>query len=1210
MADRLLVDFGTDGRVLAQIWPDGGDPQIVGEPIEVVWPLDETATEELRWYLEDYLRAPYGAFAERGEAIAAGLRDWGRMVFAALFEQAPVRDALDALKVTSSRIEVVLRAANAGWLGLPWELMWDAGPVPLALDGVGIDRSISTATLRNTFNAEGVRLRVLMVIARPRGTDDVDYQMIARPLMSRLEAVRGRVELVVLRPPTLDRLEQVLAQAMTDGAPFQVVHFDGHGMLIHRRGGEGVHLPALNGGGAEGVLVFEELDGRPDHVTADVVAQVLAAARIPLVVLNACKSGAVGKQIEAAVATRLLAGGALSVVAMAYTVHAVAAAEFMTAFYERLFAGESVSQAVTAGRARLARKNLRPSPKGLMPLADWLVPVHYVQREVRFTGLARVRDTRLASLDDALDELRNNKDRLDDADVLAAEGPFVDRGGLFYTLETASRTQKVIVLHGTGGTGKTELAKAFGRWWRDTDGVDDPALVLWHSFEPGIATFGLDSVLASIGLSVFGPDFALLDPAGRQAVVTSLLRKKRCLLIWDNFETVASMPALGTAHPPLDEAEQRRLNTFLYDLRTAASTVIITSRSREAWLGHRVRHVEVLGLTESEAVLLADQLLGPYPNSRPRRNHPAFPRLMHWLDGHPLSMRLVLPHLDTTDPHTLLDGLQGTGALPDDLGNRTNSLSASITYSFKLLDDKVATALTAISLLHRVAVADVLAIFSSLPEVPQQFADLDAREWDRILAYAVRVGLLTSLGGGLYRIHPALPHYLAGWWRADKPNSDYNRQHSAALQAIAEAHAIFGDWLLSQIQGGDAQVAYTIIDWQRHTMGTMLSHTLATHRWAQARAIVEPLDHYWARSGLSGESAAWIDRIRSAVENPDGTPPALDSEAGVLWAFAIGQEAVHHYTARRLDKAEQIHRQILVAVGHLPDTDYQKSVLSVAYHHLSMIAEEQGDYDQAENWCQQSLAISKQLGDQPKTAMIYDQLGNIAASRREYDRAEIWYQHSLPINEQLGDQPRMAITYHQLGINAHKHGDHDRAEIWYQHSLAISEQIGHRPNLANTYHQLGNTSASRRDYDQAEYWYKRSLTINEELGNRRDTASTYHQLGYIADARADYGQAEDWYKRSLTINEELGNRSGKALVLAQLGLLAEERHDFVSALQWTIRSVSVFDHFPHPATGTAPHDLKRQAAALGVSQVEQAWNDVTGNPLPDQVRAYLTTPET
>ena len=199
----------------------------------------------------------------------------------------------------------------------------------------------------------------------------------------------------MLRPPTLDALAETLAEAAAAGEPFQVVHFDGHGVLgaAGRRGGRAVDL---RGPAPEGVLVFEKPDGGPDQVPASRVAQVLAAARVPVVVLNACQSGAVGKDLEAAVATRLLGAGIASVVAMAYSVYAVAAAEFMAAFYERLFAGETVTAAVTAGRQRMYQRNRRPSPKGDLPLADWVVPVHYLRRDVSFPQARTARASRLA----------------------------------------------------------------------------------------------------------------------------------------------------------------------------------------------------------------------------------------------------------------------------------------------------------------------------------------------------------------------------------------------------------------------------------------------------------------------------------------------------------------------------------------------------------------------------------------------------------------------------------------------------------------------------------------------------------------------------------------------------------------------------------------------------------------------------------------------
>jgi hypothetical protein len=332
-------------------------------------------------------------------------------------------------------MQVVVRSGEAPLLGLPWELMRDPDrSLPLALDAgvAGIDRALASAELGASFEVAGGRLRVLIVISRPA----------------------GRADVVVLRPPTLDALEHALAEAAAAGEQFQVVHFDGHGVLVGRRGA-GAGAPRMyHDPEAEGMLVFQADDGGRDLVPTSRVAQVLESARVPVVVLNACQSGAVGKQLEAAVATRLLRGGAASVVAMAYSVYAVAAAEFMAAFYERLFAGDTVSAAVTAGRQRLFRHDRRPSPKGDLPLADWVVPVHYLRREVRFPGLVTARPAGAPSLEEALDQLAGAGSG-SAGGALAPVGVFTGRDGLFYELEAPARLQKVVILQGPAGTGKT-----------------------------------------------------------------------------------------------------------------------------------------------------------------------------------------------------------------------------------------------------------------------------------------------------------------------------------------------------------------------------------------------------------------------------------------------------------------------------------------------------------------------------------------------------------------------------------------------------------------------------------------------------------------------------------------------------------------------------------------------------------------------------------
>jgi tetratricopeptide (TPR) repeat protein len=524
--------------------------------------------------------------------------------------------------------------------------------------------------------------------------------------------------------------------------------------------------------------------------------------------------------------------------------------------------------------------------------------------------------------------------------------------------------------------------------------------------------------------------------------------------------------------------------------------------------------------------------------------------------------------------------------------------------------------------------------------VPGRFAGISRDEWSAVLADAARVGLLTGLGAGMYQVHPALPGYLAAGWHAEDPGG-YDREREVCEQALCAACAAFSRWLTSQIASGDAALAYTLLGLQRRTLGAMLGHALDHRAWADASRIVRAMDEYWDTRGLGAEAEAWADRILDATARPGQAPP---QPARSLWLYTTIHQATQQQNP---DQAAQAYRRALAYLQDQPATDWTRSSIAViyhqlgstaylrmrldeaedwyrkslaikeelgnrlgmalTYHQLGMVAQARGRLDEAEDWYRESLAIEEELGDRPSMALSYHQLGITAQDRWRLDEAEDWYRKSLAINEELGNRPVVALTYGQLGNTALDRGRLDEADGWSRKSLAISEELGDRPRMALSYHQLGMVAQARGRLDEADGWYRKSLAIKEELGDRPGTASSYHQLGMVAQARGRLDKAEDWYRESLAIEEELGNRPGMALSYAQLGLLAEDRAQVSLALTWNIRCVTLFDEFPSSLTGTGPSALARLTCQLGMPALEEAWRQVTGQPVPQPVRDYVAS---
>jgi hypothetical protein len=670
--NRLRVRH--QGENIELSWRRGNEDDRAAPAVRFEHPFTTEVLEDVRWYLEDYLKFPYGLEPDKAGRIEQKFQAWGESLYNLVFRSSEEgrRFVQEATRAGLDNCELAISSDDPAVLNLPWELLYSPDDrsylAPLL---AGMYRSLSGQPVRADLGTMPEdRLNILLVIARPYGDRDIDFHTIARPMLEALDPIRNQVNLKVLRPPSFEQLERELNARK---GFYHIVHFDGHGSFDPNS--QGWHHTL--GSTGQGVLVFEQADGTAEIVTAAQLAQNLADCRVPIFVLNACKSGQAGADPFSSVATRLISMGAKGVVAMAYSVYAEAAKYLIGRLYEQLVSGDSLSSALAAGRRQILNQPQRPSPKGLLPLQDWMVPVLYQQES--YTPFPHRTNTKsLAEIVGEVAAVIPESATPIDLPEAGAYG-FVGRDNEILRLERAFRQDRVVLLKGMGGTGKTELAIGFGRWLESTQGRTEG--IFFTSFEQGAT---LNNVIDQIGRALMGDRFAAISFEQQRNGVLKYLQTNPCLLIWDNFEPVAGFPAGN--EPLLTQAERLELQQWLKELRGGQSWVLITSRREESWLDCGYRLEPLGGLSMTDAADLTAKILRSVGVKR-ETLPPEYLELLKLLGGHPLSLRAILPQLKHHSPTELIGALrQGLDTFQGaDEEGRDRSLTVSLDYSFSKL---------------------------------------------------------------------------------------------------------------------------------------------------------------------------------------------------------------------------------------------------------------------------------------------------------------------------------------------------------------------------------------------------------------------------------------------------------------------------------------------------------------------------------------------
>ena len=628
----------------------------------------------------------------------------------------------------------------------------------------------------------------------------------------------------------------------------------------------------------------------------------------------------------------------------------------------------------------------------------------------------------------------------------------------------------------------------------------------------------------------FGTDFSRLADEEQWQYLVGYLHERPCLLVWDNFETVAGYPE--GAQPLATEKERETLSKFVKALRSGKSRVLITTRKQnEDWLGIALELIELGGLTRGDAGLLAKEILktvGRKPEEY--RQDPQYSELIKLLRGHPRSLEVVLPHLRSRSPQELIDAIQHR---VDDLGDSLED--ASLTYAFQQLSEKAQKHLPFLGLfVSHVLVATLEYFMLAGGEQERAYLELmgetiDATEWIAVLGEATSCGLLSSLLPRAYGIHPTMPAFLRrqlvsriGDEGLKGLDVEFMRSYAALA---AEANR--------RLEAGAYEVI-AAIDVEEPNFLRALRLAEAHEDWSAAQSIVSVLAKLYGDRGRTQEWDALGERVQRSVGCD--APSASDRSRAALWLYLLGRRANRALDRQQLSVAEAA---VLTGLGYLASLDEPEAEerMAVGYHQLGIIAQERNRYNEAEGWFRKAMEIRERLGLEASAAEDYFHLGRIAQAERRFEDAWEWYSKAHDVFKRHRLEREAARADHQLGRISEERMDLDDAERRYRNALSKSMALGLEGEAAYEHHHLGAVALKRKALDRAERSFRRSLEIRERLRLDRDAASDYHFLGIIAQEKGRLDKADEWYGKALEKVEMFEEPILQVSTLAQLGML-------------------------------------------------------------------------
>lgn len=498
------------------------------------------------------------------------------------------------------------------------------------------------------------------------------------------------------------------------------------------------------------------------------------------------------------------------------------------------------------------------------------------------------------------------------------------------------------------------------------------------------------------------------------------------------------------------------------------------------------------------------------------------------LDGIPLALELAAARLNILSLPQILERLdQRLQLLRQTLygvSPQQQSLVASLDWSYELLSDKERI------LLRRLA---VFAREFSLEAVEAVCADeaLPAREvmdtLSRLADKSLVVVQRTNHPHPSFRLLDTIQAYALEKCEASSEILRLRHAHLAFFLQLAQKAA-------PHLRGAGQPFWFSQLEYAYDNLRSALEFAIINDIESSIQ-LVGSLGWFWYMRGYLSEGRRWLETVLAAdaevtKDQPELTPHQAKRRGTALYYAAMLAFMQSDYV--RMQEQGETGLRLCLQWQYENGIAYLQSVLlfskliqgeftlatqlvqecirlyracqdrwglAYALHTWGFILWQQAKHDQARPILEESAHLFKLLGDRVTGVFPLAILGSLAIQQGNRAKGEAILTECVALVKTLGDTLATDWVMTEYANLAHYQGDYGRAEVLYQTVLATSRVKGHRYGVTEMLRFLGLLAIAQGDYSKARALLLDALSLCQRGGYKRSVVHCLSALAALPD---------------------------------------------------------------------------------------------------------------